>query len=719
MPTIKTHCKICNCRCGIIATVEEGRVVKVAGDPDCRKNDGALCIKGKAMLELLYDPDRLLHPMARRGEAWDRLPWDAALSEIADKLNDIKEKYGPESVAIYRGMSVYSWLVDSQVRRLAGAFGTPNLFTNAGICISAKLVATRTTFGKGVSVGGDFRNAKCILLFGTNPAVTGMHRSLRVMKDILAAKAAGATLIVVDPKRSETAAKANIHATIRPGTDLALILGLINHIIENDLHDADFVARHTVGFDRLREAVRRYTPEMVERTTWVPRETVVEIAQTFAQSKPACADRRLGIMHHEHGAEACLAINILNAITGNVDVPGGLLVQTNLFDKSNPKFGELSSADKFIPQAAPITAGHPFTTDIPTMLPDAILTGKPYPIKAMVVFGSNPLISWPNAEVVQRALAKLDMLVLVDLYRNDSAAFATHLLPAATFLEKLDLQSPNIAAPRIVQLQTPVVEPCGEARSEPWIIRALAKSLGFGDEFPETDEQIMDIVLNQWGSSVADLKANPSGIEIEPVSVGHYHSHPYPTASGKIELYSPTFEQAGEPGIPVYQEPSEGPLSTPELAERYPLILMTGNPVQSSYLSYLHNLPSLHRRNPENWVEIHKDAAAARGIENGERVSVESPRGSIQLTAKVSDRIDPRVVAVPYGWGHHFGGSWQLANRDPGENPNVLLDHNNGDKISGMPNYKSTLCQVRKLTAGTDRNRTQFQGNEIREEYQR
>jgi formate dehydrogenase (coenzyme F420) alpha subunit len=699
MPTIKTHCKICNCRCGIIATVEDGRIVKVAGDPDCRKNDGTLCVKGRAMLELQYDPDRLLHPMARQGDGWNRLSWDGALADIAEKLLAIKSKYGPESLAIYRGMSVYSWLVDSQIRRFAGAFGTPNLFTNAGICIGAKIVATRTTFGTGVSVGGDFRNARCILLLGTNPAVTGMHRSLRIMKDILAAKADGATLIVVDPKRSETAAKAHIHATIRPGTDTALVLGLINFIIENNLYDADFVGRYTIGFDRLREAVRSYTPETVERLTWVRRETVEEIARIFAQSKPACADRRLGIMHHEHGTEACLAINILNAITGNVDVPGGLLVQTNLFDKSNPKFRELTGAGKFVPEAAPITGDHPFTTDIPTMLPDAILTGKPYPIKAMLVVGSNPLISWPNSDAVKRALAKLDLLVLVDLYRNDTAAFATHVLPAATFLEKRDMQAPNIAAPRIVQLQTPVVEPLGDARSEPWIIRALAKSLGFGKEFPETDDQVIDSILDPWGSSVADLQANPSGIEIEPASVGHYHSHPYPTASGKIELYSQTLEQKGEPGIPAYHEPSESPLSNPALAKHYPLILMTGNPVQSSYLSYLHNLPSLHRRNPENWVEIHTDAAAARGIVNGDRVTVESPRGRIQLPAKVSDRIDPRVAAIPYGWGHHYGGSWQLANRDPGENPNVLLDHNNGDRLSGMPNYKSTLCQVSKLAA--------------------
>ena len=700
MPKVKTHCKICNCRCGIIATVEDGRIVKIVGDPDCQKNDGALCIKGKAMLELLYDPDRLLHPMTRQGDAWNRVSWDAAMDDIGAKLLGIKAKYGPESLAIYRGMSVYSWFVDSLLRRFAGAYGTPNFATNAGICISSKVMATRSTFGTGVSVGGDFRNARCILLFGTNPAVTGMHRSLRIMKDILAARKAGAKLIVVDPKRTETAAKADIHASIRPGTDTALILGLINVIIENELYDADFVARYTNGFDDLRAAVRAYTPEEVERLTWVPSETVVEIARLFAGNKPGCADRRLGILHHENGTEACLAINLLNAITGNVDVPGGLVLQTNLYDKSHGKFRELTGADRFEPKAAPIMGAHPFAQDVPLMFLDAILTGKPYPVKAMVVIGSNPLLSWPDADAVKRALSHLELLVLVDLYRNDSAAFATHVLPAATFLEKLDMQAPNIALPRVVQLQNPVIEPLGEARSEAWIIRALAESIGAGDEFTDTDDELMDGILAQWGSSVAELKANPSGIVIEPAEVGHYHDHPYPTASGKIELVAKGLAKKGGPGIPAYREPTESPVSNPGLAARFPLVLVTGTAVRSSYLSYLHNLPSLHARAPENWVELHPDTAAARGIADGEKVLIESPRGSIRLPAKVSDKVDPRIAVVPYGWGHHYGGSWQLANRDPGENPNVLLDHHNGDRISGMPNYKSTLCQVSTLGAG-------------------
>jgi len=700
VPQIKTHCKICNCRCGIVATVNDGRVEKISGDPECKKNDGALCIKGKVMLELLYDPDRLLYPMVRQGENWNRLSWDSALTQIARKLLQLKATHGPQSVAIYRGMSVYSWLVAVFLNRFGMAFGTPNFASNAALCVSSKVIATHTSFGRGVSVGGDFRNSRCILLLGTNPAVTGMHRSLRIMKDILAAKKAGAKLIVVDPRKTETAVKADIYTTIRPGTDTAFIMGLVNYIIENELFDSDFVSRYTHGFEQLKAAARKYTPKMVEQTTWVHEETLQKIARMFATNRPACADRREGVIHHEHGTETCLAINILNAITGNVDVDGGVQVQTNLFDKSSDLFRELTGAEQFMPAAAPVTGRNPFTGDVPTALLEAILKDKPYPIRGMIVVGSNPLISWPQTDMVRRALQKLELLVIVDLYRNDTAVFAHYALPAATFLEKLDLQAPNVAIPRVVQLQKPVIPPLGESRSESWIIKALADKLGYGSLFCETDEQVMDRILSQMGLRTEELKNHPSGMVIEPRPVGYYHSHPYPTPSGMIELYSDSFEKKGGPGLPSFREPSESPISSPQIAERFPLVLVTGNRLRSSYLSFLHNLPTLHAKNPENWVELHPEAAAARGIENGERVVVESPRGSIKLPAKVSPDIDPRVVAIPYGWGHHFNGSWQLANRDPGANPNVLLDYRKIDKLSGMPNFKSTLCEVRKVEGG-------------------
>ena len=264
----------------------------------------------------------------KRANDFKRISWDTALGEIAEKLSDLKEKYGPESLAVYRGMSVYSWLVSVQVKRLMNLYGTPNFASNSSLCVSSKVLGTKFSFGPGVSTCGDFRRAKCILLFGTNPAVTGMHRALRVMKDILDAKKEGALLIVVDPKKTETASKADHHISIRPGTDTAFILSLINVIIENHWYDRDFIEKHTTGFDELKKLTASYTPEDVEKITWIPAEKIREIARIFSQTGPACADRREGVIHHEYGMQTCRAIDILNTITGNIDIPGGIHLQT-------------------------------------------------------------------------------------------------------------------------------------------------------------------------------------------------------------------------------------------------------------------------------------------------------------------------------------------------------------------------------------------------------
>jgi len=290
----------------------------------------------------------------------------------------------------------------------------------------------------------------------------------------------------------------------------------------------------------------------------------------------------------------------------------------------------------------------------------------------------------------------LDLLVLVDIYRNDTAKFADIVLPAATFLEKTDIQAPDVAIPRVIQLQEKVVEPTNESWSEFKIIQELAKKMGYGEYFRETEEELIDRVLNHWGLSVDVLRQNRSGMVFEPNVVGYYHRNGFPTESGKIEIFSEKLKTLGFDPLPEFKEPTESPLSNRALAREFPLVLVTGNRVRSSYLSFLHNLPSLHRRNPENWVEIHPATAGARGIKDAEFVTVESPRGKIELKAKLNSKVDPRVVFIPYGWGHNYDGSWQLANSSPGESVNILTDHALTDAMSGMPNYKSLLCQVRK-----------------------
>jgi anaerobic selenocysteine-containing dehydrogenase len=696
MPEIKTHCKICNCRCGVIVTVEDGKAVGVAGDPDCQKNEGALCVKGRAMLELIYDPDRLRQPLKKAGDHWEEISWDQALEEIATKLIRLKQEEGPEKLAVYRGLSVFSWLVTVYLKRFINIYGTPNMATNAALCVSSKGISNRYSFGLGVSACGDFLNSKCILLFGANPAVSGMHRSLRVMKDILRAKKNGATLIVVDPRKTETAAKADIYTTIRPGTDLALILAIINLIIENGWYDREFVAKYTTGFEQLAEACRSYTPAEVERITWVNREIIREIAYAFSHAESACADRREGLIQYEYGTQACRALHILNAITGNVDVPGGLILQTNLFAPAGKLAAKLCLNEQFKPAAKPVAQESPITHDIPSNLMDAILDGTPYPIKALLCLGGNPLLAWPNSTAVEAMLKKLDLLVVVDLYLSETATFADYVLPAASFLEKIDLQAPDVALPKIVQLQQQAIAPLHGAKSEFQIIKELAVKMGYGEYFQESEIELLDEILKNWGLSVQHLTQNPSGIEVEPRPVGYYHQHPFATPSGMIELYSADLEKLGLDPVPQYHEVAESPVSQPELAQRFPLILVTGNRINAAYLSFTHNMPSLHAKQPENQVELHSETARERGIADGDPVIVSSPRGEIRLPAKLNPKVDPRVLVVPYGWGHRFGAAWQLANSSPGANVNILTNHKVIDKMSGMPDYKTALCQVAK-----------------------
>jgi anaerobic selenocysteine-containing dehydrogenase len=694
MKIIRTYCKICNSRCGILAYIENGKIKKIKGDPNCEKNCGALCIKGKSMLEFLYDTDRLAYPAKKHHDRWVRLSWDDALDEIAERLSFLKNEFGPECVALYRGMPVNSLILDIYLKRFANIFGTPNITSNAALCISSKVVATRFTFGKGISICGDFRNSKCILLFGTNPVVSGMHRTLRIAKDIRNARKQGAKLIVVDPKKTEIASKADLYTTIRPGTDGALVLSLIHVIIENRWYDPAFTSRHTVGFERLREMVSPYTPETVEKITWIHPDTIRKIAEIFATTRPACAERREGVIHHENGTQTCRAINVLNAITGNIDVSGSIQLSTNLFDPSDPLAEALTLRSEFSPSAKSISNANPITTNVPLDLIRAILEEKPYPVKALIIIGSNPLLSWPNARVILNVLRKVKFLVAIDVYGNETVQFADFILPAATFLEKTDIQVPNVAIPKILQMQEKVVEPLHESRSEFRIIQELADKLGFGAYFQDNEEELTDKVLSPWGISVDTLRQNNSGIPFDPNPVGFFRKNGFPTPSGKVELYSETLKNAGFNPLPAYEEPTESPVSNPDLAKAFPLILVSGNRLNTSYLSFLHNLPSLHARCPENWVEIHPDTAAKRGIREGDRVFVESLRGKIQLSARLNTAVDPRVVCIPSGWGHHYNASWRLANSTPGENVNLLTDHLLCDKITGMPDWKSLLVEV-------------------------
>jgi anaerobic selenocysteine-containing dehydrogenase len=439
-------CQVCYCDCGMLTYMKGDRVVKVEGDPENPHNRGVLCAQGRSARQMLYNPERLQYPLKRVGERgegkWERVTWDEALGIVAEKLLEVKKKYGPEALAFVKGPT--RQMIEQVFQRFCYAYGTPNYSGNWSYCVGPKMIGYTMTFGRTPQGSpympwSDFRNSKYIMLFGTNPALSFIHRYPRIISDILDAKEAGAKLVVVDPRFTETASKADIYLPIKPGTDAALLLAMIRTIIIEGLYDADFVEKYTTGFEALMEHVQRYTPNYAEEITGIPADKIVEVARDFAQAKPACLDRREGVLHHTNSTHTLRAMAILLSITGNVDKKGALL-----FNPGN-KLGNITRKERL--KAKPIWSERfPIVEDATAILADAILSGKPHMIRAMMCTIANPVQEYPNTTKVKEALKSLDFLVVDDLFMTETAQLADVVLPASTFFEKTELcKTQNLA----------------------------------------------------------------------------------------------------------------------------------------------------------------------------------------------------------------------------------------------------------------------------------
>ena len=695
---VHSACRICRAECGLLVHVRDDKIQRIEGDPDHPTSRGGLCVKAQAIPELVEDPDRLRTPLRRLGERgggrWTPITWDQALDEIASRLLALRERHGPESVAAYRGIANSNIPQTPYFMRLLNAFGTPNLTSTFCVCVGPKAISAMHTYGRNLWPLGDYRNANCILLFGSNPAVSFMHRYARVMDDLRAAVARGAYFVVVDPRRTETTREASLHLQIRPGTDGALALGLLHVILRERLWDEGFVRRYATGFDRLAELVSAYPPDRVEGITWIPARQIEDVAVRFATTKPACADRRQGVLHNSNATQACRAIDALNVVTGNVDAPGGIVFAP-----------PVPIRDIALREALPKTA-RGFSrfawSDGAVTLPEAILSRQPYPIKALITFAGNPVLSWPNGAQVARALHALDLVVVIDLYLTETARLADFVLPATTFMERTDLNDGlrvPLAPVSYVHLRQQALSPRHQAWPEWKIVTGLAARLGLRDRFPFDDaESLIDHVLEPTGLTARALREqHPSGLIYSDAAPGRFREKGFPTPSGALELHSPALAAAGFDPTPAYREPAESPVSRPDLAKDYPLILTTGARLEATSGSWTHNLPVLRELVTENWVEIHPETARRLGVLDGARVAVETPRGRIELPARVRESVPPPVVAIPVGWGHVDSG--RLTGSTPGANPNLLMDHTNLDPIAGTAAFKCSLCRVLPLPA--------------------
>ncbi|MBI3044514.1 MAG: molybdopterin-dependent oxidoreductase [Betaproteobacteria bacterium] len=700
MEVVKSVCRSCHGGCGALLHVHEGRLVKIKGDRGSPLNRGSLCPIGAATVDLVNHPDRLRHPLRRTGPRgsgqWQRISWDEALDEIASRLLKIREDSGPESIALGTGTGRHHirW-----VSRFGHALGTPN-WCEPGFaqCFHPRVNTCLLTFGDFPVcdyTGGT--PPACILFWGHNPIHSGPDGETRF--NVREALKHRPQTIVVDPRKTELAAKADVWLRVRPGADDTLALSMLNVIIAERLMDERFVRECTHGFDALAAHVERHTPERAGPVTWVPAEKIRAAARLFARTRPAMLEWGCAIEHTPNCIQTVRALSMLPVLTGNVDVPGGWVFGAraigrfpSLAEHLSPEAGaKRLGAERFKllgGEGADLPAAH-----IPTLLA-AMREGKPYPVKAFLVFGNNTLSTYANARLVHESLMKLDFMLCADLFMTPTAELADIVLPAAAWPELDEIVGLPTVAANVVLAQRKAVQ-VGECKSDEEIFVALARRM----KLPVGTEDVKE-VLN------AQLKAGGLGYDFDalaergfaqaPLRYRRYEQAGFRTPTGKIELYATRFEQMGYPPLPSCEEPPESPYSAPALAQQFPLVLTTGARIPFYFNSEHRQLPKLRRAYRDPRAEIHPDTAARHGIADGDWMWIETRRGRIRQKAKLSEGIDPRVISAEHGWwfpeepGPEYG-IWK-------SNVNVLTD--NGppyDPQMGTYQLRGLLCRVGKV----------------------
>jgi len=693
----RSACKMCHGGCGALVEVKGGRVVKIKGDPESPVNRGRLCPKGLASIEHLYHPDRLKYPMKRIGKRgdgrWERISWDEALNTISDKVLEIKEKHGIESVAIGMGTGRYYFL---HVVRFANRIGTPNWCEpGTAQCFIPRCITGLMTYGDipWCDYYGDV-NPECVLVWGQNPLVSGPDGESQFM--VRRCLERGPRLVVVDPRKTELADKADIWLQVRPGADDALALGMLRVIIEEGIYDKEFIEKWTIGFDALRERVSKYPLEKVERITWVSAERIAAAARLFARSKPATLEWGVALEHTPNSMQTVRAVGLLPAITGNIDVPGGWVFGMHVVDNPDmceeyvspemndrrmgaDRFRALCSRDAFLKSAHG-----------PTMF-EAMRTGKPYPLEAFLIFGNNGLVTYGNSKEVYETLKSVNFLSVMDLYMTPTAQLADIVLPGATWLEADEIVGVPLFSNQIALAMQKIVQ-VGECRPPEEVVADLAGRLNPGAKV-ESMAGILDKQLQPLGMTFEEFKKK--GFVTVPMQYRKHEQGGFRTPSGKVELSCSYLEMLGYDPLPFYEEPPESPVSTPELAREYPLILTTGGRSQHYFCSEFRQIPSLRKRHRDPLVEVHPGTAKKYGMQEGDWIWIESLRGRIKQKLRITDGIDPRVVNVEFGWWFPEDpapdyGVWK-------SNANVLT--NNGppyDPALGTYQLRGLLCKIYK-----------------------
>jgi len=676
----------CPDTCALHIGVIDGRAIDIAGDPEHPTTRGTLCTKVARYLERTYSDERILHPLRRvgsKGEGrFERIGWDEALRTIAQRFKSIVDSLdGPESIVPYSYAGTMGMLqYGSMDRRFFHKMGASLL--DRTICSTAGKAGYIATIG--AAIGTDleqFENARLILIWGSNPVVSNLHLWSRIQE----AKRRGAKLVAIDPYLSQSAEKCHDHLALLPGTDAALALGMMHVLIAEDLLDHDYIAQHTLGFDALRTRVAEWTPARAATTTGLNEARIVTLAREYGTVRPAVIRLNYGMQRHAGGGMAVRTVACLPALVGAWrDPAGGALLSSS---------GTYPIDFKAL-ERPHLIRGKPRTINMST-IGDALLEAVP-PIRALYVYNSNPAAVAPESTKVLRGLARDDLFCVVhDVFLTDTADYADIVLPATTQLEHIDIHSSY--GHLYVLANNRAIEPLGEAKPNTEVFRHLAAAMGFDDAcFRESDEDIARSALmgddpRASGIDWDTLRARGWQRLNVPSPFAPFANGGFRTPSGKCEFYSETLARQGLDPLPTYTPPRESVASNPELAARFPLAMLSP-PARNALNSTFANLPVFLDTEKTPWLDMHPADAAARAIVGGDKVRVFNDRGSLVLTARITDRTREGVVVALSIWWRKLSPDATNANMVTGQ---ALTD------MGRAATFYDTLVEVQKVvTAG-------------------
>lgn len=678
-------CRLCSSCCPIEAEVRDGRLVSAQRKSFLAPEKRLSCPKLAAAPDIVYSPRRLMKPLIRKEDGSDfrEADWDEALDWVVARFLHHREKSGAQSVAWLRGMAADWGAPWDYPNRLMNAFGSPNTIGNGSICFVGREFAHSYTYGS--MAFPEARNARFIIVWGKNDGNT----ALGAAEAVSYAREQGATLVVIDPVQTALARKADIWLQIKPGHDGLLAMAMIHQIIEEKLYDAEFVERYTIGFEQLKEAAARYPAEEVTGRTWLAADQIRQLARLYATTKPACIIDGNGLDMHREVFDTTRAIAMLRALTGNLDKPGGDVLPQPI------PLRNLQLKDRLPADSVPITCDYPlfnsfsetWGNQVQGCLVDAILEETPYPVKMVVVQTGNPVVTMADSTRTREAFCKLETLVVIEMFMTETARLADVILPAASCFETTQLNRFSIRN-NPMYLQDAVIPPVGDTWPNWRIVFELGRRLGFAEEFPwQTAEEAIDYQLGPAGVTAEKLRQNGNGLRIEELRYEKYREQPFKTPSGKVEFFSRRLAEAGLPGVPFAEGLGDDPISFADQSDSYPVLGISGSRNIRFTNSQFFNIPSLLQGGAGCVVDIHPEDARHYDLQEGDRVRIESPKGGIEMAARISATVRPGTVRIAWGWGNY----------DPLSNLNTLTEDDRRGRVTGTSTSRSFMCRLSKV----------------------